>query len=229
MVIPERLKWLQRHEAGGSWLASLPRLVSDLAEKWALELAAPFEGANVSYVAPAIRGAERVVLKVQWPHEECVHEADALSVWDGAGAARLLAHDAERHALLIERCLPGTCLASDTGADALGVLIALLPRLWKAVGPPFKPLTQEALGWAATLHADWQASSRPCESILLKEVYELAGIRTSSHSGRRTFATRLNAKGVGMRTIERLMGHCHIGTTALYCEGSDDTLINAVS
>jgi integrase/recombinase XerD len=51
-------------------------------------------------------------------------------------------------------------------------------------------------------------------SMLLKEIYEIAGIRTSSHSGRRTFATRLNAKGVGMRTIQKLMGHKHIGTTA---------------
>jgi hypothetical protein len=40
-------------------------------------------------------------------------------------------------------------------------------------------------------------------SMLFKEIYETAGIRTSSHSGRRTFATRLNAKGVGMRTIHR--------------------------
>ena len=35
-------------------------------------------------------------------------------------------------------------------------------------------------------------------SMLFKEIYEIAGIRTSSHSGRRTFATRLNAKGIGM-------------------------------
>jgi len=61
-------------------------------------------------------------------------------------------------------------------------------------------------------------------SMLFKEIYEMAGIRTSSHSGRRTFATRLNAKGVGMRTIQRLMGHRHIGTTALYCEVSDEIL-----
>ena len=33
-------------------------------------------------------------------------------------------------------------------------------------------------------------------SMLFREIYELAGIRTSSHSGRRTFATRLNAKGL---------------------------------
>jgi integrase/recombinase XerD len=65
-------------------------------------------------------------------------------------------------------------------------------------------------------------------SMLFKEIYELAGIRTSSHSGRRTFATRLNAKGVGMRTIQKLMGHRHIGTTAIYCDVSDETLRNAV-
>jgi len=65
-------------------------------------------------------------------------------------------------------------------------------------------------------------------SMVFKEIYELAGVRTSSHSGRRTFATRLNAKGVGMRTIQRLMGHRHIGTTALYCDVSDETLRNAV-
>jgi integrase/recombinase XerD len=65
-------------------------------------------------------------------------------------------------------------------------------------------------------------------SMLFREIYESAGIRTSSHSGRRTFATRLNAKGVGMRTIQKLMGHRHIGTTALYCDVSEDTLRNAV-
>jgi len=65
-------------------------------------------------------------------------------------------------------------------------------------------------------------------SMLFKEIYEMAGIRTSSHSGRRTFATRLNAKGVGMRTIQKLMGHRNIGTTALYCEVSDEIMRCAV-
>jgi integrase/recombinase XerD len=73
-----------------------------------------------------------------------------------------------------------------------------------------------------------RAFSNVTLSMLFKEIYDAAGIRTSSHSGRRTFATRLNAKGVGMRTIQKLMGHLHIGTTALYCDVSDDTLRNAV-
>ena len=65
-------------------------------------------------------------------------------------------------------------------------------------------------------------------SMTFKAIYELAGIKTSSHSGRRTFATRLNAKGIGMRTIQKLMGHQHISTTALYWDVSDDMLRNAV-
>ena len=46
----------------------------------------------------------------------------------------------------------------------------------------------------------------------------------ASHSGWQTFATRLNAKGVGMKTIQKLMGHRHIATTALYCDVSDEML-----
>jgi site-specific recombinase XerD len=53
-------------------------------------------------------------------------------------------------------------------------------------------------------------------------------IRTSSHSGRRTFATRLNAKGVGMRTIQKLVGHRNIGAKASYCEVSDEIMRSAV-
>ena len=66
-------------------------------------------------------------------------------------------------------------------------------------------------------------------SVLLKSLYRKSGIETSSHSGRRTFATIKNAKGVGMRTIQQLMGHKSIQTTALYCDVSDEQLANAAN
>jgi streptomycin 6-kinase len=171
MHIPERLRWLERDVAGRAWLAELPALISVLAEKWNLEIGTPFEGASVSYVVPAIRGSDDVVLKVQWPHDESMYEADALRLWDGGGAVRLLAQDPERHALLLERCRPGRCLA-DTDVDALAVLIALLPRLWKSVGSPFKLLTEEALEWKSALHADWERAGRPCERKLVDAAAE---------------------------------------------------------
>ena len=105
----------------------------------------------------------------------------------------------------------------------------LSERVRKEIGSFFK--TQPGRHAETPLIAS-QRNNRPFTnvtlSMLFKEIYEIAGIRTSSHSGRRTFATRLNEKGVGMRTIQRLMGHRNIQTTALYCDVSDDTMRNAV-
>lgn len=66
-------------------------------------------------------------------------------------------------------------------------------------------------------------------SLRFKAIYLAAGIKTSSHSGRRTFATQKNELGIGMRTIQHLLGHSNITTTALYCDVSDDQLVNAVN
>jgi streptomycin 6-kinase len=112
------------------------------------------------------------VLKVQFPHGEDEHEAEALRVWNGDGAVRLLAHDEERHALLLERCVPGTHLR-EVGADAaLDVAVSLLPRLWKPAGAPFRPLAEEASGWAERMPATWEAAGRPFERRLLEAALE---------------------------------------------------------
>ena len=71
----------------------------ECAERWRLELEEPFEYAFASLAVPA----GDVVLKIQFPDREAEHEAEALRVWEGDGAVRLLEHDPERHALLLER------------------------------------------------------------------------------------------------------------------------------
>jgi streptomycin 6-kinase len=104
-----------------------------------------------------------VVLKIQWPHRESENEADALELWDGDGAVRLLARDDERHALLLERCRPGTPLRE----RALDVLIDLLPRLWKPAAAPFTALADEAAWWASRIRGEWQRAGRPLEERLV--------------------------------------------------------------
>jgi streptomycin 6-kinase len=100
------------------------------------------------------------VLKLQFPDRESEHEAEALRRWDGDGAIRLLAHDPARHALLLERCEPGSPL-SDLGPDAaLDVLVELLPRLWKPATVPFRSLAEEADWWAANLERTWNERGR---------------------------------------------------------------------
>jgi len=150
-----------------------------LAERWGLTLGEPFEPGAASHVVQAAvtRDGEDVVLKIQEPHRESEHEAAALELWDGDGAVRLLAHDPERHALLIERCVPGTPLAA-AGADAaLEVFVELLPRLWKPAGPPFGTLAAEAAWWADSLAETWERFDRPFErgilDAALEALYEL--------------------------------------------------------
>jgi streptomycin 6-kinase len=184
MLLPESLKRLAKIPAGAQWLATLPSLVRELSEQWALTPGEPYPGSNVSYVTPALCNDRQVVLKIQWPHDEAAHEADALRLWNGEGAVRLLAHDVEKHALLIEHCSPGTSLASADSTDGLAVLIDLLPRLWKPAASPFRSLCEEAMEWAATLPAEWAAAGKPCERELVDAavtaITELSGNQDES-------------------------------------------------
>ncbi len=163
------MEWLRGVDGGATWLEALPSVVADVAERWHLDVGAPFPRSHVSFAAPARRDDVDVVLKIQFPHGESAHEADALERWDGDGAVRLLDRDDERSCLLIERCLPGTDLGGEDPDVALEVMIGLLPRLWKPVGEPFTTLSSEAVRWARHLPENWARAGRPFEERLVDE------------------------------------------------------------
>src|SRR5438445_1749568 len=167
--IPARLHAIRRYDGGAAWLEALARIVRECAERWGLTLGEPFGDGNVSLTAPVVRAdGSDAVLKVQFPGHESEHEADALALWDGDGAVRLLAHDGERSALLLERCVPGTPLSRiDDATAALDVMIALLPRLWKPAGAPFTSLADEAAWWASYLPQQYEDAGRPFDRSLL--------------------------------------------------------------
>jgi integrase/recombinase XerD len=119
-------------------------------------------------------------------------------------------------------------LTSDQTKGAHSRTVVLSNRVRKEIEAYLKLTSFAHPDWALIRSQRGGHFSSVTLCMLFKEIYELAGVRTSSHSGRRTFATRLNAKGVGMRTIQKLMGHKHIGTTALYCDVSEDVMRNAV-
>ena len=104
----------------------------EIAEEWDLTLGETYVtgAASETVVRVELADGTPAVLKIGIPHRESEQEADALERWDGDGAVRLLRRDDARSALLLERCEPGTFLSAGTD-DPLGVLIGLLPRLWK--------------------------------------------------------------------------------------------------
>ncbi|HEY7207067.1 MAG TPA: aminoglycoside phosphotransferase family protein [Gaiellaceae bacterium] len=149
------------------WAPRVPELVTTCRERWGLRLGEPYPRGAAGYaVRAAPPDGTRAVLKVIYPHRESEQEADALARWDGDGAVRLLARDDELHALLLERCEPGTFLSERPAEEALGVLIGLLPRLWvDAEG--FRPLQDEAAWWESYLEREWEEAGRPYERRLV--------------------------------------------------------------
>lgn len=99
-------------ERGAEWLDRLPQLIRELEDKWAVTVHDAFPGIEFNYVAAATRDGQPVVVKLAPPYDrtEIYAEARYLGERDGAGAIRLLAEDRARHAIMMERAVPGTAL-----------------------------------------------------------------------------------------------------------------------
>lgn len=66
-----------------------------------------------------------------------------------------------------------------------------------------------------------------CDSLQVHttELYKDAGIKGgSSHSGRRSFASNLLAKGSDVETVQQLLGHAELDHVMPYLELSQETL-----
>lgn len=148
-----------------AWMAVLPDMVRELANRWSLELGRPFQpGGVTSWVAPAWNKAgEHVVLKVGWSHDEALHEADGLRLWEGRGAVRLLDSLVvdQANALLLEACDPGTALSRTLPPRQQDRVVAsLLPRLWiePPTGHPLRSLASMCDSWADEFEEKYAAS-----------------------------------------------------------------------
>jgi streptomycin 6-kinase len=114
----------------------------DAAREWGLELGEPFALSSVSYVAPA----GEAVVKVAWEgDDESLHEGDALELWDGEGAVRLLRRS--RRALLEERTLPGDDLSALSDDEATAIAVDVASRLWRPARSPFRPVAPAIRLW----------------------------------------------------------------------------------
>jgi streptomycin 6-kinase len=96
---------------GEIWLNALPSILEDVSLQWSLMLQSPFEDMSYNYVAPATRSdGKSVVLKVGVPNPELQTETNALRIFNGRGAVRLLEADPGLGALLLERLDPGEAI-----------------------------------------------------------------------------------------------------------------------
>jgi len=174
----------RRQPEVAAWIADLPGIVAQLAERWSLHVGEPFQpGGFCSWTAPvatlagseaADRGGmaagDELVLKVGFPFDsgEQRDEAAALRIWDGDGAIRVYGsvETPTATALLLERCVPGSRLRDVLPEPARDVVVAdMLRRLWARAsaapadsGWPFRPLTEMCDPWADRFWRDYAAA-----------------------------------------------------------------------
>lgn len=116
-----------------------------VAAEWGLDLGEPFAFAYHSYAAPV---SDDAVLKVAWEgDDESLHDAEALDLWDGRGAVRVLRRDSERRALLLERARPGTDISDLDDDEATAIAVDVASRLWLPGAAPFRPVEPEVRRW----------------------------------------------------------------------------------
>jgi streptomycin 6-kinase len=119
----------------------LQRTASEVARDWGVTLVPGQRGrySNVSFTQ------DGDVLKVTpVEDDEADHEGDALALWNGDGAVRLLRRDGARRALLIERARPGTDIAALPEDEANAAAVSVARRLWRPArrGEPFRSIAE---------------------------------------------------------------------------------------
>lgn len=131
----ERSAWLDAPPWGlaDHVIARLEATARAVAAEWGLTLGARIAAGRYSFVAPA---DDHAILKVTpVDDDQADHEADALALWDGDGAVRLLRHDPPRRALLLERARPGTDAVALGEVEAAAALMSAGRRIWRAPRP----------------------------------------------------------------------------------------------
>jgi streptomycin 6-kinase len=155
MILPSQLLVnCQRTPERKTWLETLPQLLEKLVAVWLLRLEAPFDpGGTCSWVCPVVRfDGTQAVLKLAMPHFEGKHEIEGLRYWCGRSMVKLLEVDNDSGAMLLERCLPGTTLRSETEPAQDAIIAGVLRRLWESTTrtaelQDFRPLSQMINFW----------------------------------------------------------------------------------
>ena len=136
-------------EAGIAWIAALPALLCEIEREWEIKIDPPVPNLTYNFVAPASNGeSERFMLKLLPGGGEGDREAVAMAAFGGHGAARLVRHDSQRRAMLLERIAPAHGLRAIPDPVAVLIAAGVLEKLWQAPVPARLEGLRE---WTATL------------------------------------------------------------------------------
>jgi streptomycin 6-kinase len=141
ILVPAELAALHEKysgEAGRVWIAGLPAMAVASMDRWELAGDGQVASGAVALIIPvARRDGSKAVLKLQPIDNETSGEPAALQAWAGRGAVRLLEHDPDSGAMLLERLDASRDLSTMQDDLAAAEIIArLLVQLNSVSAPP---------------------------------------------------------------------------------------------
>jgi streptomycin 6-kinase len=148
--------------------------VDSLCQQWQLTIDSPAMHGYLGLAIPVRRASEPCILKVSWIDDSTQEEAQALAAWNGQGAVQLLANEASRGAMLLERLDHRRCLSDLPVSEALAVAGRLLRRLAIPTAVTFRTQATLAQEMEQNLPERWERYGRPLPRAMLDHAIGLA-------------------------------------------------------
>lgn len=182
--LPAAVRAKARDAGAEGWLGRLPALVGEITREWGLTLGAAYGEATEAYVVEAVRSdGTPAVLKLIVPGRgpAAAYEIMVLRAAQGVGCARLLAADAARGALLVERLGPAMAGLALPQPRRLEILCDLAAAVWRPSDLDLPSGARKAARLAESIEPRWQRLGRPCRRATMRHAVAAARSREAAH------------------------------------------------
>lgn len=190
MGLPEAVRAKARLAGAQEWIDGLPALVTALEHDWRITVGEAYPDPTEAFVAKArTEWGDPVVLKLIVPsHADAArHEIDVLLHADGKGCARLLHHDGDRGALLLERLGPSLHDLGLPISQRQEILCVAVMAIWRPAAELDLPTgLDKARRLEAFIVRTWNDLDHPCSEAAVDSALAALRRRGIAHDDERS-------------------------------------------
>jgi streptomycin 6-kinase len=184
--VPASVQAFVRGTGADEWLAGLPDLVDRLEREWGLTVGPAYPDATEAFVAPVtLADGTPAVLKLLARRSHGRHAGEEMTVLrlaDGGGCARLLRHEDESGAMLLERLGPSMYRIGLPIEQRHEILCRVAMRLWRPAPDSGLPTgADKAARLAAYVEQASERLGRPCAERTVEVALTGAATRAAAY------------------------------------------------
>jgi streptomycin 6-kinase len=168
-------------EPGASWLEALPSLLGRLEAEWSIKAGRLFPNATEAFVSEAATAdGQPVALKIPIPGlVKAERERSLLQTASGRGYARVLRHDTNSGAMLLERLGPQLAMLGLPIEEQISVICRTLQQAWMPIPPGARYPTgaEKGVEMSSYISTAWPRLGRPCSERVIEIALRFAEAR----------------------------------------------------